>query len=184
MDVSELIESDEDNDSTASDEETFLSCSSDILPLEMPPFIVVGYQYLEIIFNPNRGGFADVAENIVQYLNYHDLIHLKRSCSIMYNYFKQFSYLENTKLVNKLEWDGKRFGELENYTIPTPGLVSCASIFPDNNQVVVGIDQVVHVIDIRKGTGKLLYVGYTGLSINVRMATEPDIYVPLLVVKL
>ena len=86
----------------------------------------------------------------MQHLDYHSLVNFKRSCRIIYRFFKQSPCLENVKLEKKLDIDW-RSGEPKNYAIQTPGLVSCAMVFPDNRRVVIGIDHVVHVVDIRTG---------------------------------
>ena len=46
-------------------------------------------------------GLIDVAENIVQYLDYHSLINFKRSSSTIYNFFKELPFIENQKLEKK-----------------------------------------------------------------------------------
>ena len=129
------------------DEDSYISCVSDI-SLESKP--EVGYLYIELIFDPKRGGFVDIAENIVQHLDYLSLINFKRSCRRIHNFFKQLPYLEIVKLETKLDTDW-RSGEPKNYAISTPGLVSCATVFPDNRRVLIGIDHVIHVVDIRTG---------------------------------
>ena len=139
------------NDNNVSDddeeEDSFMSCLSN---LETESAKEESYSYIQLIFDPERGGFVDVAENIVQYLDYHSLINFKRSNSTIYNFFKRLPCLENKKLEKKLDIDW-RSGQPKNYAIQTPGLVSCASVFPDNRRIVIGIDHVVHVVDIRSG---------------------------------
>ena len=129
------------------DEESFMSCVSS---MDAEYAINDSETYLLLIFDPDRGGFADVAENIVQYLDYHSLINFKRSSCKIYNFFKQLPNLEYEKLERKLDLDW-RLGQPKNYAIQTPGLVSCASVFPDNRRMVIGIDHVVQVVEIRSG---------------------------------
>ena len=129
------------------EEDSFMSCVSS---MDTEYLTNDSITYIQLIFDPDRGGFVDVAENIVRYLDYHSLINLKRSCSKIYNFFKQLPSLEDEKLEKKLDLDW-RLGQPKNYTIQTPGLVSCASVFPDNRRMVIGIDHVVQVVDIRSG---------------------------------
>lgn len=139
--IIEYISSDDD------EEDSFMSCVSSIDTDNVTNDSVI---YIQLIFDPDRGGFVDVAENIVQYLDYHSLINLKRSSRQIYNFFKQLPSLEDEKLEKKLDLDW-RLGQPKNYTIQTPGLVSCASVFPDNRRMVIGIDHVVQVVEIRSG---------------------------------
>ena len=129
------------------EEDSFMSCVSS---MDTKCIGNDSMTYIQLIFDPDRGGFVDVAENIVQYLDYHSLINLKRSSTKIYNFFKQLPSIEDEKLEKKLDLDW-RLGQPKNYTIQTPGLVSCASVFPDNRRMVIGIDHVVHVVDIRSG---------------------------------
>lgn len=129
------------------EEDSFMSCVSS---MDTKCIANDSITYIQLIFDPDRGGFVDVAENIVQYLDYHSLINLKRSSTKIYNFFKQLPSIEDEKLEKKLDLDW-RLGQPKNYTILTPGLVSCASVFPDNQRMVIGIDHVVHVVDIRSG---------------------------------
>ena len=148
--MEEILNSDEENDfieSDYDDEDSFISCFSSI---DTDHFVEDSLPYIQLIFDPERGGFVDVAENILQYLDYHSLISFKRSNKKIYNFFKQLPCLEHDKLGKKLDEDW-RLGNPKNYDIQTPGLVSCASVFPDNRRMVIGIDCVVHVIDIRSG---------------------------------
>ena len=138
--------------SNSDDEESFASCTSDI-PLDVRPEESLCC-HMELIFHPERDGFIDVAENIVQYLDYHSFISFKRSSQKIYRFFKQLPYLEYQKLGKKLDVDW-RSGEPKNYAIQTPGLVSCATVFPDNRRIVIGIDHVIHVVDIRTGNNRL-----------------------------
>ena len=151
-DIDESISDDDE------DQESFTSCISDITTdfRSEEPFCC----HIELIFHPERGGFIDVAENIVQYLDYHSFISFKRSSQKIYNFFKQLPYLEYQKLGKKLD-DDWRSGEPKNYAIQTPGLVSCATVFPDNRRIVIGIDHVIHVVDIRTGNKKLIYNHYS-----------------------
>ena len=129
------------------DEDSFISCLSDVTT-ELP--IDQLYPYIELIFDPERCGFVDIAENIVQYLDYHSLINFKKTCQKVYNFFKWLPYVEKAKLEKKLDRDW-RLGEPKKYTIQTPGLVSCAAVFPDSRKIVIGIDHVVQVVDVRTG---------------------------------
>ena len=142
-----IVISDEEEEEEDEEEDSFMSCLSS---LETESSTEGSYTYIQLIFDPERGGFVDVAENIVQYLDYHSLINFKRSSSTIYNFFKELPFIENQKLEKKLDIDW-RLGQPKNYAIQTPGLVSCASVFPDNRKIVIGIDHVVHVVDIRSG---------------------------------
>ncbi|CAB4066944.1 unnamed protein product [Lepeophtheirus salmonis] len=60
---------------------------------------------LEIIFDIQRIGLNEVAENILYYLDYASLVSLKRTCWIIYTFISNTD-IENIKEVNKLnkEW--------------------------------------------------------------------------------
>ena len=146
VDCEEEDYGDEEDDG---DDDSFVSCKSDIMQEDVIPH-EIGISYIEMLFDPERGGFIDIAENIVQYLDYHSLINFKRSCQKIHSFFKQLSYLEYDKLGRKLDMDW-RSGEPKNYDIQAPGLVSCATVFPDNRRIIIGIDHVVRVVDIRTG---------------------------------
>ena len=44
--------------------------------------------YLRLFFDVNRGGFFDVAENILNYLDYKSFVQFKQSCKMVYEFIK------------------------------------------------------------------------------------------------
>ncbi len=60
------------------------------------------FEYLEVLFDVNRGGFIDVAEKIISYLDYHSLIRFKQSCSLIYNFLKSTNLEQVVQTKSKL----------------------------------------------------------------------------------
>ena len=44
--------------------------------------------YITLLFDVNRGGFIDIAEKILNYLDYASLIRFKQVCKIIYEFIK------------------------------------------------------------------------------------------------
>ena len=44
--------------------------------------------YLCLFFDVNRGGFFDVAEKILSYLDYKSFVQFKQSCKMVYDFIK------------------------------------------------------------------------------------------------
>ena len=42
--------------------------------------------YVKLFFDVNRGGFSDVAENILSCLDYASFVNFKRTCTLVYQY--------------------------------------------------------------------------------------------------
>ena len=42
--------------------------------------------YVQLFFDVNRGGFSDVAENILSFLDYASFVNFKRTCKLVYQY--------------------------------------------------------------------------------------------------
>ena len=47
-----------------------------------------GELYLSLFFDVNRGGFFEVAEKILSYLDYKSFVQFKQSCKIVYGFIK------------------------------------------------------------------------------------------------
>lgn len=54
--------------------------------------------YLRLFFDVNRGGFFDVAENILDYLDYKSFVQFKQSCKMVYEFIKT-SNIEQVSLL-------------------------------------------------------------------------------------
>ena len=54
--------------------------------------------YLRLFFDVNRGGFFDVAENILNYLDYKSFVQFKQSCKMVYEFIKT-SNIEQVSLL-------------------------------------------------------------------------------------
>ena len=48
-----------------------------------------GQHYLNLFFDVNRGGFYDVAEKILHFLDYRSLVMFKRTCKLFYEFNAQ-----------------------------------------------------------------------------------------------
>ena len=42
--------------------------------------------YVQLFFDVNRGGFSDIAENILSCLDYASFVNFKRTCTLVYQY--------------------------------------------------------------------------------------------------
>ena len=42
--------------------------------------------YVKLFFDVNRGGFSDVSENILSFLDYASFVNFKRTCKLVYQY--------------------------------------------------------------------------------------------------
>ena len=60
--------------------------------------------YIETLFSVHRGGFAEIADNIIAHLDYRSLVQFKQSSKFVYEYLNQ-SNLEEHKLRAKLNRD-------------------------------------------------------------------------------
>ncbi|XP_040571807.1 uncharacterized protein [Lepeophtheirus salmonis] len=98
---------------------------------------------LEIIFDIQRIGLNEVAENILYYLDYASLVSLKRTCWIIYIFISNTD-IENIKEVNKLNKEWKESNP-KQIVLDVQGLVSCAKFFDDGRKVAVGIDHSLQV---------------------------------------
>ena len=47
-----------------------------------------GEFYLDLFFDVNRGGFFDVAQRILNYLDYKSFVQFKRSCKMVYKFIR------------------------------------------------------------------------------------------------
>ncbi|CAB4066943.1 unnamed protein product [Lepeophtheirus salmonis] len=99
---------------------------------------------LEIIFDIQRIGLNEVAENILYYLDYASLVSLKRTCWIIYTFISNTD-IENIKEVNKLNKEWKESNPKQIVVLDVQGLVSCAKFFDDGRKVAVGIDHSLQV---------------------------------------
>ena len=47
-----------------------------------------GEFYLDLFFDVNRGGFFDVAQRILNFLDYKSFVQFKRSCKMVYKFIR------------------------------------------------------------------------------------------------
>ena len=104
--------------------------------------------YLDFLFDVNRGGLREITDKIVGYLDYKSFVNFKRSSVNVYAFFNQNPHLEEQKLNRKLASDWTS-GNYRDHMVQAPGLVSCADIFDDNERVAIGVNENVQICDIK-----------------------------------
>ena len=58
--------------------------------------------YVKLFFDVNRGGFSDVAENILSCLDYASFVNFKRTCKLVYQYIIS-SNIEQVSLKSQIK---------------------------------------------------------------------------------
>ena len=121
--------------------------------------------YLSLLFDVNRGGFLDVAEKILSYLDYASFIKFKQSCKVVYNFISS-SNIEQLKLRRKLKHDWQ-FATHKEQPINAPGLVNTARIYANSQKIVCGVDETVMVSDSITGDRLLTLHGHKAIISSV-----------------
>lgn len=109
-------------------------------------------------FDVNRGGFFDVAENILDYLDYKSFVQFKQSCKMVYEFIKT-SNIEQLKLKKKLDLDWKH-GTHKEVTVNAPGLVQAAQIFANSGKIVCSADESIILANSKTGDRILTLSGH------------------------
>jgi len=128
--------------------------------------------YLLIFFDINRGGFFDVAQKILKFLDYKSLVMFKRTCKSIYE-FNANCDIEKVKFNAKIRNDWK-IGTHKEQTNNAPGLVSSARIYENGRKIICGADESIFVVDSLTSNRLLTLPGHNSIVNSVDLFSIKD----------